>query len=278
MDIQLKIVNIDHSKAPEQSDIFDMCRRIALRARYLAQNHGEDAARHLLMHLGDCRYTHHHDCPRKEACDRYFGKQILPLTDNASNIINWDTLERRTDGAININGSSVGGGFEDLFTCRDSWGNTIWHQRLSTDIARKYDVTSFRTLLDIWQQKSKPGLGDFDVDRLDSLGILPWLHVFDFNPDGQTYFRRYAPNMVEYSGRDCTNTLVQEFELRPFADLLEKVQSDVVSSESPKYSFVARRLRLDGGRRQASMRRLELPYFDNGRVAGSLVLLHPEAA
>ena len=278
MNAQPKRANNQGSRTPEDSGIFDMCRRVALRATHLAENHGEEAARQLLTQLGDCRITHHHDCPRKIACDRYFAKQILPLPDNASNIINWDTLARRTDRTININGNSVGAGFEDLFTCRDSWGNTIWHQRMSTDIARKYDLKSFRNLLDIWHDKTKPTICDFDFDDLDRQGVLPWLHVFEFRSDGQSYFSRYAPNMVEYSGRDLTNTLAQGFELKPFADLLEKVQSDLIRNKSPKYSFVARRLRLDGGRRQASMRRLELPYFDKDRVAGSLVLLHPEAA
>jgi hypothetical protein len=200
----------------------------------------------------------------------------IDTKETASALVDWETLVRRPSGHLNINGNEVRHGFEDLYVARDYWHNQIWHQKLSMDLAFRYENSDALKLLQIWQSKPQPRLEDFLNQNFETKNLLANCHVFEFVDSNTTRFIRYAPNMIALSGRDHTNDFVQDFALRGFSGLLQRVQNDMVDNQAPHYGYVARRMNLKKGRNSASMRRLELPYFDGAKVAGSIAYILPD--
>ncbi len=261
------------ASTPDQ--IFDLCHRTALQARKLREAGNTEQANGLLHDLLVCQDQNQNACPRHQACQRYFSRLKVDKTETASNFLDWDTLQRKSSGHIHVNGNDVKHGFEDLYVAQDQWDNRMWHQRLSTEIAYRYENRDAQILLEVWGSKPFPQLEDFYNDKLALRNLLSNCHIFEFVNSSTTRFLQYAPNMVAYSGRDHTNSFVQEYELKGFSKLIQKMQHDLVSKKQPLYGYVARQVRLNGSQRSASMSRLELPYFKGPEVAGSITYLMP---
>ncbi len=259
----------------DQTQVFAPCRRVFRRARRLLDRDDLNDSQRLLSDFSTCLEK---SCPRRQQCQRYVRGQGLAVPENKSDLVDWQTMSRRPNGYVDIDGHRLTEGFEQHFAARDHWENRILHQQIAKDVAWKYETSSFRALLRAWYDLENPSLSDFNFAALNREDIEPWLHIFEFGGEGGTRFKRYAPRMTELSGRDDTNTSIMDFPIRKFAELIEQVQDDLIEQRKPKYGYVVRQLNFKGSRREAAMRRLELPYFSGDMVVGSIVMLKPEAA
>ena len=242
-------------------DIFPTCRRILARAAAAGAEGRLDRARALVERLASCSGRAAATCPRVGVC-----RDVVPELPPGDGF---------GDEGLRINGRPVRFGLMHSLHLRDPAGDEAHLQVLSLDVARAYETTQMRDVIQLYEQRQRPGFSDFDVSRLRRVGLTDWLGVTSFEDVSEKFYIAYPPGFGRILGANYAGTTAQALPPAAIAAILQ-MSRQVRDGGRAAYCRVERTW-VDADRiKRFAYRRMELPLFRGTRVVGSMIYIVPE--